>query len=137
MTHTLIDPLGRSTEALLREARNARARAVSTFLSGAATGLARLAAKVGRGLARVGRGIVSGVVATQTRRAAIREMQALDDRLLKDIGVSRSDIPFLVERQLSARRTAPAGSGKDCEVTAFPDRQAAAASPRVLLRPAA
>lgn len=137
MTHTSDDLLHRSPEMILREARKARARAVSALLAGAVEGLVNLAAMVARALWRAGRSIASGVVTTQTRRAAIREMQALDDRLLKDIGISRSDIPFLVEQRLSARRAVPTASGKDCAIAAFPDRQAAAASPRVLLRPAA
>lgn len=137
MTHTSNDLLKRSPETILREAQEARARELAALLAGAPAGLANLGITAVRGLVRAGRRIVSGVATAQRRRAAIRELQALDDLLLKDIGISRGDIPFLIERQLSARRAAPAGSGKGCEITAFPDLQAAAASPRVLLRPAA
>jgi uncharacterized protein YjiS (DUF1127 family) len=137
MTSTSNDPRGRSQETVLREAREARDRALSALIAGAATGLGHLAATVGRGLGRAGRRIVSAVLSAQRRRAAIHQLQALDDLLLKDIGISRSDIPFVVEQQLSAQRAAPTGSGKGGEIAAFPDRQATAASPRVLLRPAA
>jgi len=137
MTHTSNDLLKRSPESILREARKAQARAVSDLLAGAATGLPHLATMVARALGRAGRRIVSGVATAQRRRASIRQLQALDDLTLKDIGIARRDIPFLVERQLSAQRTASAISGEGCEITAFPDRQAAAESPRVLLRPAA
>ena len=137
MTSTSNDPRGRSQETVLREAREARDRALSALIAGAATGLVHLAATVGRGLARAGRRIVSAVLSAQRRRAAIHQLQALDDLLLKDIGISRSNIPFVVEQQLSAQRAAPTGSGKGGEIAAFPDRQATAASPRVLLRPAA
>ena len=137
MEYTFNDPRGLSREAVLREAREARAQALADLLAGAATGLGHLAAMAVRGLVRAGRSIVSGVATAQRRGAAIRELQSMDDRMLKDIGISRGDIPFLVERQLTAPRTAPAGSNTGCEVTAFPERQAAAASPRVLLRPAA
>jgi uncharacterized protein YjiS (DUF1127 family) len=114
-----------------------RAKAISAMLAGAPTGFANVAVTVGRGLKRVGRSIVSGVVTAQRRAAAMRQLRALDDRMLKDIGISRGQIPYLVDQQLSAERPAPAGSGKGCDITAFPDRQAAAASARVLLRPAA
>lgn len=137
MTHASNDPRGRSPEAVLRVAREARDRELTALLAGAATGLTSVAAAAMRGLVQAGRSIGSGVVTARRRRAAIRELQALDDRLLKDMGISRGDIPFVIERQLTARRTAPAGSGKDCEIAAFPDRQPAAESPRVLLRPAA
>jgi uncharacterized protein YjiS (DUF1127 family) len=137
MTHASNDLRDLSPEAVLREAQEARAQALSALLAGAVAGVANLAATVGRGLERAGRRIVSGVISDQRRRAAIRQLQALDDLLLKDIGISRSDIPFVVEQQLSAQRAVPAGLAKGCEITAFPDRQATAASPRVLLRPAA
>jgi len=137
MTHTSIDPRGPSPEALLREAREARDSALADLLTGAAKGLASLAATAVRGLVQAGRSIVFGVVDARRRWIAIRELQALDDRLLKDIGISRSDIPFLIGRQLSAKRTAPAGLGEACEITAFPERQPTAPGSRALLRPAA
>lgn len=37
------------------------------------------------------------------RRSATRALQRLDDRLLADIGVSRSEIPYLVVHGLDAR----------------------------------
>jgi uncharacterized protein YjiS (DUF1127 family) len=49
------------------------------------------------------------------RRKAIAELGALDDRMLKDIGIGRGDIRGLVDAQLRheaaavARRPAPAG----------------------------
>jgi uncharacterized protein YjiS (DUF1127 family) len=47
------------------------------------------------------------------RRKAIAELGALDDRMLKDIGIGRGDIRGLVDAQLGheaeARRPAPAG----------------------------
>jgi uncharacterized protein YjiS (DUF1127 family) len=137
MTHLSTDPRGRSLELVLRDAREARDRELAALLAGAATGLANAAAAAMRGLGQAVRRIVSGVISDQRRRAAIRQLQALDDLLLKDIGISRSDIPFVVERQLTVRRATPAEAGKSGEIAAFPDRQAAAASPRVLLRPAA
>jgi len=39
------------------------------------------------------------------RRAAIKEMQALPDRLLRDAGIERSDIPRVAE--VAARKRVP------------------------------
>ena len=44
--------------------------------------------------------------------AAIRELQALDDHLLKDIGISRSQIPYIVEEQLSGTSKADVHYGE-------------------------
>jgi uncharacterized protein YjiS (DUF1127 family) len=35
------------------------------------------------------------------RRAMLHELEALDDRMLKDIGLSRSDLPAAVDRSLN------------------------------------
>ncbi len=137
MTHTLNDPRIRSPEAAIREARKARDMAISALLAGAATGIGHFAATVGRGLGRATRSIVSKVQTARRRRTAILQMQALDDRVLRDIGISRRDIPFLVEQQMSAEQTEPTAADTGCEITAFPDRQTPAASPDTRLRPAA
>jgi len=39
--------------------------------------------------------IAKGVVAWQERRTAERELRALDDRMLRDIGIARADIPYV------------------------------------------
>ena len=39
--------------------------------------------------------IAKGIVAWRERRAAERELRSLDDRMLRDIGISRSDIPYV------------------------------------------
>ena len=39
---------------------------------------------------------------SQRRRGAIRDLERLNDRMLADIGVSRSQIGYLVDRQLAA-----------------------------------
>jgi uncharacterized protein YjiS (DUF1127 family) len=39
---------------------------------------------------------------SRRRRAALRELQALDDRMLKDIGVTRSELSSLVAEVIGA-----------------------------------
>lgn len=48
----------------------------------------------------------------RTRRTAVRELRALDDRLLRDIGINRGDIENAVDGLLS--RPSPADSGSGC-----------------------
>ena len=60
------------------------------------------------------------------RRTAIRELYALDDRLLEDIGISRSEIVAAVEgalRSAPPRREMPepASPSSDGTVTELPD----------------
>lgn len=75
---------------------------------------------IGRGIRLVG-AAVTGFLARQARkqreRAAIRDLEALDDRLLKDIGVARGEIRRVAHdlaqgveepRTLAARLNAPA-----------------------------
>jgi|GEM_PF-1777987 len=73
---------------IMARTRLARARAVADALSA-----------VGSGLARVGRGLKAGTVSTvdaigrwRRERATTRELMALNDHMLKDIGLSRSMI---------------------------------------------
>jgi len=43
-----------------------------------------------------------GLAAWSERRAALRELNALDDRMLKDIGITRGDIPAVVAGMTAA-----------------------------------
>ena len=54
--------------------------------------------------------------ATAHRRNAIAELEALDDRVLQDIGVNRRSIPDLVDAKLQAESEAEAGAAADAEV---------------------
>ena len=60
------------------------------------------------------------------RRLAVRELQSLDDRMLKDIGVPRGEIFHLVERLL--RHPADQPAPRSAEV--LPLRRSAAPLPR-------
>jgi uncharacterized protein YjiS (DUF1127 family) len=125
--------LGTPHAEYLKQARAERANVISAALRGVGS----LGERAVRALGRVGRTIVSTVVTGHQRRAAMRELEALDDWILKDIGISRSDIPFLVEQRFSAGRTATAGSGTGCEITMLDARKSVHAGPRTVLRPAA
>ena len=48
-------------------------------------------------------GVVANIRAWLTRRATIRELQALDDRMLADIGIARGDIEATVVREAEAK----------------------------------
>jgi len=136
MLHTY-ESVGGPYRDYVNRAHDERAKVASALLAGAATGLGSLAGTAARGLGRAGRSIVSGMVTARRRRAAIRELHALDDRMLKDIGLSRGEILYLVDRMLSAERAAteaPAGQG---EIAVFPDRKATDPSADERLRHAA
>lgn len=94
-------------------AHGERAKATSAMLAGAA-----------RGLGRAGRFIVSGVLTARRRRAAIRQLNTLDERMLKDIGISRGEIQYLVDQMLSAERAATGELTGQGEIAVFPDRKA-------------
>jgi uncharacterized protein YjiS (DUF1127 family) len=49
--------------------------------------------------------LVTAVRRERARTAGIRALQALDDRLLRDIGVERGGIPAFVDRLLDERET--------------------------------
>ncbi len=55
---------------------------------------------------RLRAGLVARLRSRLRRRAAIRELEALDDRLLADIGLRRRDIRAAVDRQAENRRSA-------------------------------
>ena len=56
-----------------------------------AAGAALLAA-----IARAARAVAAPIVAARRRRRLFDELSSLDDRMLKDIGVTRAEIPYIV-----------------------------------------
>ena len=75
---------------LIRQARHGRAEVIGSFVG----------ELVGDGIQKLGAGLkkVAYVVESwRQRRATFGELNALDDRLLADIGVRRADIPTIAE----------------------------------------
>ena len=104
-----------------RAAREHRARMLRGLGSAALASLRSAA----RGVGRIIRVLVDRAAAIagerwhayeawRERRAAVRELAALDDRTLRDLGLTRSEIEYVVGRRDSARwseRPAQARSG--------------------------
>ena len=95
-------------------------------------GLARAAVGVVRGMNRwLGRGL-SALGRAQARRVAVRQLYALDDRLLRDIGIPREQVGVVVEAMFRGHPVAEAtqpsrqvdtgGSGDFTEPDASNDR---------------
>jgi len=80
------------TEHIIARAREARARDVRVAFGWIATRLQATAAAVGE----LARRWWHAWALRRARRAAIRELHALDDRSLKDIGLGRSEIESVV-----------------------------------------
>jgi uncharacterized protein YjiS (DUF1127 family) len=58
---------------------------------------AEVLAQIGRAIARGFKGLFAGVGGSLRRRAAYDELYALDDRMLRDIGLSRGQLWAAVE----------------------------------------
>ena len=56
----------------------------------------RSAQRLSTAVARMASALAGGLKVWMERRTATRELMALDDRMLRDIGISRSDIPEIV-----------------------------------------
>src|SRR5262249_35309156 len=57
----------------------------------------RQAPSVGTALGNVLASFVQAAVTWSERRAAYRELSALEDRMLRDIGITRADIPAVID----------------------------------------
>ena len=81
----------RARQQILSRAHAARARALRE-LAGAVAGIIDLAEAVAATARKWGR----AYALRRERKAAARELRALDDRTLRDIGVNRSEIDWVV-----------------------------------------
>jgi uncharacterized protein YjiS (DUF1127 family) len=91
-------------------ARAARAQALRDLLDrglcllrGAGNGAREVAGLVAGAIAATARRWWTAYAARRERRAAVRELAALDDRALKDIGLTRSEIEYVVYGQAIGR----------------------------------
>jgi uncharacterized protein YjiS (DUF1127 family) len=90
-------------EHALRARNEAMARAGYLAIVGLARLQAGTARLVGRWLAQS----AAGLRAWRERRVALRALQGLDDRMLRDIGLTRADL-----LDFARRRPLPAGAGE-------------------------
>ena len=81
----------------VEKGRRLRAEALASLLRRGATSLAHVIHRGLRAAIDAGRALAGVIVRAHKRRGAIRELMALDDRTLKDIGVRHDDIYSVVE----------------------------------------
>jgi uncharacterized protein YjiS (DUF1127 family) len=117
LTPEQLDQLKRSTG---RTAREHRARLVRNLgiaalasLRGAARGVGRIIRWLAHRAAAIAGERWRAYADWRERRAAVKELAALDDRTLRDLGLTRSEIEFVVRRDSarSSERQAPARQG--------------------------
>jgi uncharacterized protein YjiS (DUF1127 family) len=132
------DQWQRSRRQIIRRAQAARAQALRDLVGAA---LRALQAAAG-GAAALTRALAKAVAAAagrwwrayairRERNAAVRELRALDDRALKDIGVSRSEIEWVVggrdttrlrDATIAANRSRPRGATAGTGMTLRPQQ---------------
>jgi uncharacterized protein YjiS (DUF1127 family) len=74
---------------------------IADVMRGASARLQQMTGRAAGGLLRFGRTLAKRVLRAHRRRVALRELESLDDRMLKDIGLSRGSIPYEMERALT------------------------------------
>ena len=89
-------------ERYLRRAHQERAQMFAKLSRHAAVGLAQLVREAVTIAGDIGRSAWRGIVRWHLRRAAVRDLMSRDDRLLRDIGLRRSDIHSAVYGILNA-----------------------------------
>lgn len=95
-------------ESYLRRGRELRAQALRASLGAIAQALAALARRAYRGAGAIGRRALAGAKRAHERRRATRALLELDDRLLKDIGLTRGQIHAAVDGLFSSPPSARA-----------------------------
>ena len=100
MDHWSISPP--ELERYLRRAHQERAQMFAKLSRHAAVGLAQLVREAVTIAGDIGRSAWRRIVRWHLRRAAVRDLMWLDDRLLRDIGLRRSDIHSVVYGILNA-----------------------------------
>lgn len=81
----------------IAKGRLLRAQAVAALLTAGANGIARLLRSGISAGVDVARRAISWLAREHQRRAGLRALMALDDHLLKDIGLSRSQMHAMVD----------------------------------------
>lgn len=117
-----LDRLQRGAERAAKEyrARTLRslgAAAVASFRR-AALGVRRIVQALGRRAAAAASKQWQAHVLRRQRRAAVKELAALDDRTLKDLGIHRSEIESVVYRRDAAPVPARALPARRCQPAA-------------------
>ena len=91
-------------ESFVVRAHDERAAAVSSMLGGLLAAPAIVVARTANAGLHSGRRFLGAVARWRRRRQAIRQLEAMNDALLKDIGIDRGHIPYVVDGQLAADR---------------------------------
>ena len=89
--------LGTDLDRYIVKGRLLRAQAVAALLTAGANGIDRLLRSGISAGVDVGRRAISWLAREHQRRIGLRALMALDDRMLKDIGLSRSQIHAMVD----------------------------------------
>ena len=100
---------GAAREHRARLVRNLGSAALAS-LRGAARGVGSIIRWLGHGAAATAGERWRAYADWRERRAAVKELAALDDRTLRDLGLTRSEIEYVVRRDVarSPKRQAPA-----------------------------
>lgn len=112
----------------VHKAHDERARAIGIMTSRTREALVATGWKLWRGLANSTRAFARQLGDSYRFRMAIRELQALDDRTLHDIGLPRSEIASRVRSLHDCGRDHIERTKAGCEIIQLPSARAAAGS---------